>query len=440
MVGWLPVASSRTALIWGVGTAGALAWLGSGFVTRTEARRLLLPGTTTAGHYQIELACEACHTNAFGGREALQAACVGCHGDDLDLAKDSHPETKFTDPRNADRVAVLDARYCVTCHTEHQDERTLDAGLTQPADYCVHCHADIAEERTSHQGMTFDSCAATGCHNYHDNRALYEDFLVKHAQEPATRASEIPPRPHEAPHASGPLDRTAARPFADHPLPEAELVAWERSGHARQRVGCGDCHGRPEDFVARPGTAACEGCHEDQVTTWQTGRHGMRAVQDLPPLQVQEARGPMHGAARGRSPDCQACHGSHGYDTRFAASDACSGCHDDAHTRAYASSRHAALFAEERAGRAADGSGVSCATCHLPRATAANGQVHVVHDQNRNLRPREKMLREVCMGCHSLAFSIDALADDALVRRNFSGRPARHVTSIDLALARSEPP
>ena len=58
------------------------------------------------------------------------------------------------------------------------------------------------------------------------------------------------------------------------------------------------------------------------------------------------------------------------------------------------------------------------------------------HDQNANLRPREKMLHSVCLDCHGLAFSIDALADEGLVRTNFRGRPAAHVESISMALGR----
>ena len=45
----------------------------------------------------------------------------------------------------------------------------------------------------------------------------------------------------------------------------------------------------------------------------------------------------------------------------------------------------------------------------------------VQHNQNANLRPNEKMIRQVCLTCHSLALSIDALADSELIRRNFCG-------------------
>lgn len=58
----------------------------------------------------------------------------------------------------------------------------------------------------------------------------------------------------------------------------------------------------------------------------------------------------------------------------------------------------------------------------------------VQHNQNDTLRPNEKMIRPVCVSCHGLAFSIDALADPALIARNFAGRLQRHVESIAMAL------
>jgi hypothetical protein len=62
--------------------------------------------------------------------------------------------------------------------------------------------------------------------------------------------------------------------------------------------------------------------------------------------------------------------------------------------------------------------------------------VRVDHDQNDNLRPRDKMLRSVCLACHGLGFAIDALADRELVDRNFNGRPSIHVGSLDMVETR----
>jgi hypothetical protein len=46
------------------------------------------------------------------------------------------------------------------------------------------------------------------------------------------------------------------------------------------------------------------------------------------------------------------------------------------------------------------------------------------------------MIRTVCLDCHGLRFSIDALADPKLVATNFTGRPARHVASVEMAMRR----
>ena len=65
-------------------------------------------------------------------------------------------------------------------------------------------------------------------------------------------------------------------------------------------------------------------------------------------------------------------------------------------------------------------------------------RIVVQHNQNASLRPNEKMIRDVCLACHSLELSIDALADADLIRHNFNDMPARHVPSIDMALSRME--
>jgi len=63
--------------------------------------------------------------------------------------------------------------------------------------------------------------------------------------------------------------------------------------------------------------------------------------------------------------------------------------------------------------------------------------LRVQHNQNLNLRPNEKMLRNVCLDCHTLSFSLDALADRDLIKNNFASKPARHVASIEMAQQRA---
>jgi hypothetical protein len=73
----------------------------------------------------------------------------------------------------------------------------------------------------------------------------------------------------------------------------------------------------------------------------------------------------------------------------------------------------------------------------LAEEVAGARVVRVQHNQNANLRPNEKMIREVCMHCHGLGFSIDALADPKLVEANFRGSPARHIQSIEMAVRKT---
>ena len=403
-------------------------------------REMFLPGRTTDGHYQIELACESCHT-PFGG--VRDEACYDCHGEELDTAGDSHPRKKFTDPRNADRVAKLDARRCVTCHTEHRPEITEPMGVTVPGDYCYHCHEGIAEERPTHVGMAFDSCASAGCHNFHDNRALYEDFLVEHGRvEVHTMTVAAPPRSaHVVWDAAGRRARgepdVPAGLFANPAL----TAAWAASAHAASGVGCVDCHG--DEAAGRSAVLpaeSCGDCHPLEAAGFSTGRHGMRPAAGLERMSPSEARLAMQPDARSLILDCGSCHDPHSVGVRRAAVDACLACHADGHSKAYQNSPHSRLWQSEMVGDGKPGSGVSCASCHLPREArrvSGDQQIVVQHNQNANLRPNEKMIREVCMRCHSLAFAIDSLADRDLVRRNFAGPPGRHVHSIDMALSRA---
>ena len=433
---------------------GGVVILGAYFGYRlfgAEDKSVFLIGATTDGHHQIELACGACHTSPFGGGELLQKACVNCHGEALRLAHDSHPKSKFTDPRNADRLQFLDARYCVTCHREHRRDQTHPMGLTLPEDYCFRCHADIAKDRPSHAGMAFSTCASSGCHHFHDNTALYEDYLVKFADEPALKPSML--RPALAPRAQKhPGMAFAVLTGADAGAPPAAqrpriVDEWALSAHAQAGVNCKGCH-QPRGAAAwddHPGLAVCKGCHAAEADSFFDGKHGMRLDPRLPtqlsPMTPAQGRLPFKHDALHRELTCNSCHGAHRYDTRKAAVDSCIACHDDEHSRNYAASKHAQLWRDELAGRAPARSGVSCASCHMPRVEreleSGSRRVLVDHNQNDNLRPRDKMIRSVCENCHGLAFSIDALADRALVERNFDGLPAHHVESIDMAVKKA---
>jgi len=446
--------------LWGVPTLLLL-----GFAALTMAyggpRHLLLIGKTSGAHHQIELACNACHTRWFSGRAAIETACQSCHAEDLKASKDNHPAKKFSDPRNADRLTKLDATKCLTCHIEHRPEVTGTMAVTLPADFCGACHADIGKDRPSHTGLAFTSCNNAGCHNFHDNRALYEDFLEKHLDEPAVktapRVSLIDWRPEE-----GAPAKPAAAQISDAPASiatDAHVTAdWLASAHARGGVNCSGCHqppgaraGNAASWIAKPGLAQCATCHAAQARGFTQGKHGMRLADDmwtarrapfglvadrkLGPMQPELARLPMKPAAHGRALVCTTCHQAHDFNTRKAKVEACASCHDDRHSKAYFASSHYRQWRAELAGTVPPGSGVNCATCHMPRMLGRGEdgveRLLVNHNQNDNLRPNEKMARAVCMDCHGLGFTLDALADRPLIDRNFKGRPSVHVESID---------
>lgn len=491
---------SRTFLLWivwfvatlaGGGAVAALMFVGGD-------RTALLPAETTGVHHQLEIACETCHAaKAFSSEsktlKALNKTCTTCHDEELAASNDSHPRKKFRNPRMADYWAKIDARYCTSCHVEHKPEITRPGAVTLAMDYCVACHSEgdqnVRVNRPSHAELTFDTCASSGCHNFHDNKALYEDFLVQHADQPWLKGdapvhalqavSWEPIEPKKDARALALEDAVAP---ADMLTAEA-LEHWAGSGHAEAGVNCAGCHApKAEDdataetlapiWIAEPEMKTCWSCHKDQANTFRRGRHGMRSHPKIakprkiakgfralglkgaekslpeqmlawlddpsppPMMTVAEARIPMHDDALGESLSCNSCHTPHKADRREAAVEACAGCHADDHTAAYFDSQHYALWQAEVAGEAPLGSGVSCATCHMPKQEGRRKTIFTTHNQNSFLRPNEKMIRPVCMDCHGLGFAIDALADADLVARNFQGRPTVHIESIDWAMRR----
>ena len=460
----------------------------AGWMTVGGERGLLLTGPLTDAHHQIGMACETCHaapvfSPAEDATQALNEACRDCHQAELRAADDSHSFREFRNPRMAVYRERIDARLCTSCHVEHSPEITRKGAVTVAADFCVACHSEgeqnVRAARPSHAGLEFDSCG--GCHNYHDNRALYADFLVEHAGQPwladtpvhALSARQRSP----APAAAAPAPTDSAAPASA--LADAAIVSdWAKSGHALAEVNCAGCHApsprrsaRPgearEDWTDSPPLSVCRDCHRMQARTFAAGRHGMRQHPGVSPprepasgsdgglpaqalarwfsdqpyplrMTAGEARIPMRPEAFPGYLDCGTCHDPHTADTRHAAVEACASCHNDAHTLAYFDSPHHALWQAELSGAAAPGAGVSCATCHMP-GSERRGTIVVSHNQNDNLRPNEKMIRTVCLDCHGLGFSLDALADPALVARNFTGRPAAHVESIEWAVRQAAP-
>jgi len=426
----------------------------SGNLLDGKDKTIFMPGPLTSGHYQIDIKCKACHGESFSSREDMQKKCISCHGEQRKKPFDSHPEAKFTDPRNADRLENINALKCVSCHVEHQPGMTINNGLTQAVDFCIHCHGDIEKERPSHKGMEFDSCASSGCHNYHNNRALYTDFLIKHIDEVPTFEKRSLPEKEFA----GVLDEVATYPHRKYPVKSLQLVQkdapadllydtqidndWLTTAHANAGVNCSACHIKRSDskqaiWNSKPDHTYCTSCHNQEVAHFLKGKHGMRLAQDLDPMTPGFARLEMKSDSFEKELNCNTCHQPHKYKLDTAAVDICLQCHNDKHSLAYKKSAHYTLWLEEQSGKAKPDTGVSCASCHMPRINYDVSdwlrRVTVQHNQNANLKPNEKMIRTVCANCHGLEFTLDALADKNLILNNFNGQPGIHVETMDLA-------
>lgn len=430
----------------------ALATYFSKNLSRDNAR-LFLPDNTTSGHYQFEERCDMCHDPFMGVKES---SCIDCHQDELDRVDDSHPKKKFADPRNAMRLAKIDASNCITCHREHQPETTHAMGLSIPEDFCFHCHQDIGENRPNHKEFGFETCATAGCHNFHDNTALYENFLVKHAHQPDILPSPDPDKvelvaflktnPSAVEKMSLDQDRVnnaGILPPLEPDVPpltqvsEEILSGWRESPHAATGVNCSTCHSQSgsgwSDAVTHE---SCRQCHQQEVSTFLQGRHGMRLAAGLSAMKPASGRIPLkQDSIHAHSQlNCATCHDPHSVDIRKASVNACLNCHNDQHSNNYKNSMHARLWEAGGSGGMSE-SGASCATCHMPRHRSDNNAPpYVDHNQNNTLRPNEKMIRSVCMDCHGLQFSLDSLADPKVILSNFSIRSTNRVVSVDLSM------
>lgn len=446
--------------IWTLGTIGIGLWLVFALPTTESSRTsstFFLPGDTTHGHYQIEIKCGVCHEP---GGDVREESCLECHAASLKLARDTHPQSKFRDPQKLLLLEKIDATKCITCHREHVPEQTLTHGLTVPADFCVNCHRDVADDRPSHRDLTFDSCSRVGCHNYHDNSALYENFLIKHVGQPDLLDEPRVPLRESRRVNEAEKQSTATLTRADVDAPtrfladEAILHEWETTAHAKAGINCTRCHTASREqeldvaedspdskqgaWTSNVSLNVCRECHADETGGFLAGMHGMRTAAGLSPMSPSLSRLPMNHDSLHRTLDCSSCHPGHKFDIRLASVEACLKCHDDEHSREYTGSKHYQLWLAEILGKAPAGSGVSCATCHMPRVEGSSAgfssdAVRVIHNQNWNLEPVEKMVRSVCMNCHGLEFSLNALADPDLKNSCFEGTPEYGLRTLDMA-------
>ena len=433
-----------------VGLLGSRHWRGE--------NELFVPGRTSDGHHQIESQCANCH-DPFGG--AQDEACLACHGQSLKARNDSHAPSKFDDPARSAQLAVVDARSCVACHREHRAEARLRGSVSVPTTFCIGCHAEVRQERPSHTEFSDSGCASAGCHNYHDNRALYRDFLAKDRGAPRLRAdprvptrtafdgqaAAPPPPPLPAPDLPATFnpdpggENGSDSRWASNILPA--ITEWSQSAHAQAGVNCSGCHQRgPGNNCRRRG-----------------GRHRLRQLPPRPASRIPR-RQARHAPQRRGRPHVPG-HGPGAHESGGV----------EPHARLHLLSWGPSLRPDPGRGvrlrglpqrrahpqlprlgplhRLAQGAAAAGPRRHrgllrhlppaplrparAPARSARPGQgIRVEHNQNGNLRPNDRMWREVCIHCHSAGFSLAALVDPGLVMGNFTGEPSPALTSMDL--------
>ena len=414
------------------------AYYGSPFLFSSANKSKLTPGALINGHYQIEESCSACHTPFEG---VSQDACLNCHAAELKAINDSHSVSKFKDPRNAAKLTQINALECKACHDDHKPNLVTQLGVTVEDRFCIYCHEKVAEDRPSHDNLEFDTCRQ--CHNYHDNKALYEDFVKKHLDEPKNLTNvvslernfkEIYPKLLRRANNLLTVEKHNGPPDSDPKY----IQEWANSSHAKSGVNCKNCHApKDQDWKDKPTIGACKNCHYLETTGFLESRHGMRLNQkNLSPMKPKFARIAMKQDALDKDLNCNSCHGAHQYETKPAEVESCLGCHDDEHSVSYKTSPHFKLW---RSKNKSNKIGASCANCHFPRKETKTGRikhVSVDHNPNNTLRPNQKMIRPVCMNCHGLGFSLDALGDIKLISNNFSGSPENHIKIIEMVKER----
>ena len=208
---------------------------------------------------------------------------------------------------------------------------------------------------------------------------------------------------------------------------------WQNSAHALADVNCSSCHQNEETkaFIAQPNQESCQSCHETSVDTFLLGKHGIRTLEGLSPLTPAMAHLPMKDGAEDKQMNCNTCHNVHSVNTYQASVDSCLTCHSDNHSLNYQNSPHAEIFRNIGTLPRPNADSVTCATCHLPREVSGD-RVLVNHNNTYTLKPRDRMVKEVCMNCHGVEHAYNSIFDDELVEANFARPPNQKLRTFKL--------
>ena len=361
-------------------------------------KEYFLPGNVAHGHSQIESLCDVCHLEAWTNIELINKSCTDCHNEQLDAVDNSHPIKLFNDPRYVKYIDKLDARFCVSCHMEHQNDSDGSVYVTVPLSFCILCHEEDNKERKSHEDFSLESCGNVGCHNYHDNRMTNADYLVSHAE--------------------------------DNQVISQSRQSMDNNNY--EYVGNTNCNRLNDSTIS---TSGCIECHSAQGSEFLDSKYGLslklasKGRHILP--EDNRAIFISHSHAT-----CSGCHEYSRTSSSYDSIDICLSCHSDEHSLNYLNSKHYRFYKNGK-GEQAGLNAVSCAACHMPRVEKKDGNLvrHSLHNTGANLWPKEHMIQSVCIYCHNLQFSIDSMADADLRKKNFIGKPTKSIKSIKMAVS-----
>ena len=378
------------------------------YLTSMDNNPELLIGHATDGHHQIINECSACHTTAFPTADDIQDSCTNCHAEEVAPDIDTHPMRVFNDPRAFEQLEKINAKQCITCHGEHNLDESREMGVKLQEDMCVACHEEILADVSSHSNFEFTSCSDAGCHNYHNNTALKESYLEKHLYEPDLL---IEKDVIEFINSISSSDTTS----------ELTLDPLNSDHSDLNLASCDQCHVKNSDVINDTLTspANCENCHSNQTNEFTKGKHGM----SFGSKPISQARLKMDSRKDHDNVSCNSCHIPHKASIKVD-TNTCLSCHDDEHSNNFNNSKHSKITIE--------GVPMTCSTCHLPQLAK-----HTNHNQSRNLRPIENMVRTVCSDCHGLQFVLDSLSNESVLNSNFSIKPTNHVESLDMVIKKS---
>ena len=215
-------------------------------------------------------------------------------------------------------------------------------------------------------------------------------------------------------------------------LEEIQLQ-WQGSIHALAEVNCSSCHQNENTkaFIPKPTAESCKSCHESSVDTFMLGKHGIRTLEGLSPLTPAMAHLPMKESSLDMQMNCNTCHNVHTVNTYEASVDSCLTCHSDNHSLNYKNSPHAKVFKTIGTLPRPNADSVTCATCHLPREVSDDA-ILVNHNNTYTLKPRDRMVKEVCMNCHGVEHAYNSIFDDELVEANFARPPTQKLSTFQL--------